>query len=94
MSHATQEYLRTIIEKLNVASQHRLDMSMKSSDSYEMTNDVKSQIKFIEELDKIEKKKKDEAEREKLMKAAKVKIWEKKNKKYFTYYNFFLTESI
>ena len=36
-----------------------------------MTNDVKSQIKFIEELDKIEKKKKDEAEREKLMKAAK-----------------------
>lgn len=37
-----------------------------------MTNDVKSQIKFIEELDKIEKKKKDEAEREKLMKAAKV----------------------
>ena len=74
VSHATQEYLRTIIEKLNVASQHRLDMSMKSSDSYEMTNDVKSQIKFIEELDKIEKKKKDEAEREKLMKAAKVKV--------------------
>jgi transcription initiation factor TFIID subunit 4 len=36
-----------------------------------MTNDVKSQIKFIEELDKIEKKKKDDAEREKLMKAAK-----------------------
>lgn len=37
-----------------------------------MTNDVKSQIKFIEELDKIDKKKKDEAEREKLLKAAKV----------------------
>ncbi len=40
-----------------------------------MTNDVKSQIKFIEELDKIEKKKKDEAEREKLMKAAKVDLF-------------------
>ena len=40
-----------------------------------MTNDVKSQIKFIEELDKIEKKKKDEAEREKLMKAAKVSLF-------------------
>jgi transcription initiation factor TFIID subunit 4 len=38
-----------------------------------MTSDVKSQIRFIEELDKIEKKKKDEAEREKLLKAAKVK---------------------
>ena len=36
-----------------------------------MTNDVRSQIKFVEELDKLEKKKKDEAEREKLMKAAK-----------------------
>jgi transcription initiation factor TFIID subunit 4 len=39
-----------------------------------MTNDVKSQIRFIEELDKIEKKKKDEAEREKLLKAAKVRF--------------------
>lgn len=36
-----------------------------------MTNDVKSQIKFMEELDKIEKKRKDEADRERLMKAAK-----------------------
>ncbi len=37
-----------------------------------MTNDVKSQLKFLAELDSIEKKRKDEAEREKLMKAAKV----------------------
>lgn len=29
VSHATQEYLRNIIEKLNVVSQHRLDMSMR-----------------------------------------------------------------
>ena len=33
-----------------------------------MTNDVKSQLKFLAELDSIEKKRKDEAEREKLMK--------------------------
>jgi len=71
VSHATQEYMRNILEKLNTVAQHRLDMAMRTNDSYEMTNDVKSQIKFIEELDKIEKKKKDEAEREKLMKAAK-----------------------
>ena len=44
---------------------------VQTNDSYEMTSDVKSQIKFLEELDKLEKKKKDEAEREKLMKAAK-----------------------
>jgi hypothetical protein len=37
-----------------------------------VTNDVKSQLKFLAELDSIEKKRKDEAEREKLMKAAKV----------------------
>ena len=71
VSHATQEYLRSILEKLNIASQHRLDNSMRTNDAYEMTNDVKSQMRFIDELDKIEKKKKDEAEREKLLKAAK-----------------------
>lgn len=52
-------------------------LCFKTNDSYEMTNDVKSQIRFIEELDKIEKKKKDEAEREKLMKAAKVSWFRK-----------------
>lgn len=31
VSHATQEYLRNIIEKLNVVTQHRLDMSMRVS---------------------------------------------------------------
>jgi transcription initiation factor TFIID subunit 4 len=49
-----------------------LNIIFKTNENYEMTNDVKSQIRFIEELDKIEKKKKDEAEREKLLKAAKV----------------------
>ncbi len=34
---------------------------------------MKSQLKFLAELDSIEKKRKDEAEREKLMKAAKVR---------------------
>lgn len=29
VSHATQEYLRGILEKLNIVSQHRLDMSMR-----------------------------------------------------------------
>ncbi len=98
VSHATQEYLRNIICKLNVVTQHRLDMSMRSNDSYEVTNDVKSQIRFIEELDKIEKKKKDEAEREKLMKAAKVILLYNfilVNKYYFKYFLFeCLTESV
>lgn len=29
VSHAAQEYLRNIVEKLNVVTQHRLDMSMR-----------------------------------------------------------------
>lgn len=29
VSHATQEFLRGLIEKLNVVSQHRLDMCMR-----------------------------------------------------------------
>lgn len=71
LSHATQEYLRNIIEKLNVITQHRLDLSVRTNDAYEVTNDVKNQLKFLEELDKMEKTRKDLVEREKLMKAAK-----------------------
>ena len=37
---------------------------------------MKSQLKFLAELDSIEKKRKDEVEREKLMKAAKVRMIE------------------
>ena len=39
---------------------------------YEITQDVRSQIKFLDELDKLEKKRHFEQEREILMKAAKV----------------------
>jgi hypothetical protein len=31
LSHATQEYLRNIIEKLNIIAQHRLDLSVRVS---------------------------------------------------------------
>ena len=38
---------------------------------YVVTQDVKQQLRFIEDLDKIERKRHDEEEREMLMKAAK-----------------------
>lgn len=39
---------------------------------YEQVEDVRSQLKFFEQLDQLEKQKKEEQEREILMKAAKV----------------------
>ncbi|XP_071535117.1 transcription initiation factor TFIID subunit 4-like isoform X5 [Panulirus ornatus] len=70
VSHATQERLKTIVEKLAVISDHRLDI-IKSDNRYEVRQDVKGQLRFLEELDKLEKKRKDEQEREMLMRAAK-----------------------
>ena len=70
VSHATQERLKTLLEKLNVIAEHRLDI-VKSEGDYEVTQDVRGQIKFLGELDKIERKRHEEAERELLLRAAK-----------------------
>lgn len=39
---------------------------------YEITQDVRGQIRFLDELDKLEKKRHEEQEREMLLRAAKV----------------------
>ncbi len=46
VSHAAQEYLRNIIEKLNVVTQHRLDMSMRVSAIYCCTSLTRYGIRF------------------------------------------------
>ncbi|CAF3339479.1 unnamed protein product [Rotaria sp. Silwood1] len=71
ISNATQERLKYIIEQVKLIAQHRIDMSMKNDSSYEQTSDVKGQIRFLEDLDKIEKQKKDKLEQEKIFRAAK-----------------------
>lgn len=43
---------------------------------YEQVNDVRTQLKFFEQLDQMEKQRKEEQEREILLKAAKVTIHE------------------
>jgi len=73
VSHATQERLKSLLEKLSVVAEHRLDI-VKATDEgerYEVTQDVRGQLKFLNDLEKIERKRHDEAERELLFRAAK-----------------------
>uniref|UniRef100_A0A3B3DNP0 Transcription initiation factor TFIID subunit 4-like n=1 Tax=Oryzias melastigma TaxID=30732 RepID=A0A3B3DNP0_ORYME len=70
ISHATQSRLRTMVEKISIIAQHRLD-SCKDDEYYEQSADVRSQLRFFEQLERMEKQRKDEQEREILLKAAK-----------------------
>ncbi|XP_063239776.1 transcription initiation factor TFIID subunit 4 isoform X2 [Bacillus rossius redtenbacheri] len=70
ISHATQERLKNLVEKLGVIAEHRLDV-LKVDPRYEVSQDVKAQLKFLEELDRAERKRHEEQERELLLRAAK-----------------------
>jgi len=70
VSHATQDRLKTLVSKLSVIAEHRLDI-IKAEGPYEVTSDVKGQLRFLEDLDKMEKKRQEEFEREQLIRAAK-----------------------
>ncbi|XP_073706343.1 transcription initiation factor TFIID subunit 4 [Garra rufa] len=70
ISHATQSRLRTVLEKVSSIAQHRMD-SCKEDEWYEQSSDVRSQLKFFEQLERMEKQRKDEREREILLRAAK-----------------------
>ncbi|XP_021120788.1 transcription initiation factor TFIID subunit 4B isoform X2 [Heterocephalus glaber] len=70
ISHATQERLRGLLEKLTTIAQHRMT-TYKASENYILSSDTKSQLKFFEKLDQLEKHRKDLEEREMLLKAAK-----------------------
>ncbi|NWX30883.1 TAF4B factor, partial [Notiomystis cincta] len=70
ISHATQERLRGLLEKLTVIAQHRVS-THKGSDKYIVCSDTRAQLRFLEKLDHLEKQRKDEEEREMLLRAAK-----------------------
>ncbi|XP_029909302.1 transcription initiation factor TFIID subunit 4-like isoform X2 [Myripristis murdjan] len=70
ISHATQSRLRSLLEKVSAVAQHRTDGG-KDEEVYEQSSDVRSQLRFFEQLERMEKQRKDEQEREMLLKAAK-----------------------
>lgn len=70
ISHATQERLRGLLEKLTTIAQHRMTI-YKGSENYILSTDTRSQLKFLEKLDQLEKQRKDLEEREMLLRAAK-----------------------
>ncbi|KAM9376244.1 transcription initiation factor TFIID subunit 4-like [Pholidichthys leucotaenia] len=70
ISHATQSRLRSLLEKVSAVAQHRTDGG-KDEESCEQTTDARSQLRFFEQLERMEKQRKDEQEREILLKAAK-----------------------
>ncbi|XP_029660222.1 transcription initiation factor TFIID subunit 4 isoform X2 [Formica exsecta] len=70
ISHAVQERLKNLVEKLAVIAEHRIDL-IKVDPRYEVTQDVRAQLKFLEDLDKVERRKHEEQEREMLLRAAK-----------------------
>lgn len=70
LSFAVESKVKELLEKLSAAVSHRL-INFKDDEHYKACSDVKGQLKFLQELDQIEKKKHDEAERDILMRAMK-----------------------
>ncbi|KAM6927600.1 transcription initiation factor TFIID subunit 4 [Xenentodon cancila] len=70
VSHATQQRLQNLLEKVSLVSQQK-NINFKEDDDYEQGGDVRAQLKFFEQLDLLEKQRKEEQEREILLKAAK-----------------------
>ncbi|KAM5156884.1 transcription initiation factor TFIID subunit 4B [Mantella aurantiaca] len=70
VSHATQERLRGLIEKLTIVAHHR-STNYRQYDRYVQSSEVRAQLKFLEQLEHLEKQRKCEEEREMLLRAAK-----------------------
>lgn len=70
ISHATQERLKNMVERLGVLAEHRNE-NLARNTKYEISTDIKGQMKFLADLDRIEKRRYEEQERELLLRVAK-----------------------
>ncbi|OQV12388.1 putative Transcription initiation factor TFIID subunit 4 [Hypsibius exemplaris] len=63
ISHAVEARIRNYCERLNVIAEHRAE-SVRGHAHYKQTQDVKQQLKFIEELDRVAALKREEEDKE------------------------------
>ncbi|XP_039256018.1 transcription initiation factor TFIID subunit 4-like [Styela clava] len=69
-ARAVETRIKDLIEKVSLAASHRIS-NFRETDHYEAAQDVKSQLKFVLQLDQLEKKRHAQSEREVLMRAMK-----------------------
>ncbi|KAM9786022.1 transcription initiation factor TFIID subunit 4-like [Neosynchiropus ocellatus] len=70
VSHGAQHRLRNLLETVSRVAQQR-NVTFKEDGEHEQSSDVRGQLKFFEQLDQMEKQKKEDLEREILLKVAK-----------------------
>ncbi|KAM8914486.1 transcription initiation factor TFIID subunit 4 isoform 1-T2 [Spinachia spinachia] len=70
VSHATQQRLLDLLAKVSQVALQK-NLNCKEDGKYEQSSNVRAQLKFFEQLDQLEKQRKEEQEREILLKAAK-----------------------
>ncbi|XP_035986188.1 transcription initiation factor TFIID subunit 4-like isoform X2 [Fundulus heteroclitus] len=70
VSHATQERLRKLMEKLTMMAQHR-KVFLTEDQWHVKVSDVRPQLRFLEETEILRKKRKDALERERFLRLAK-----------------------
>ncbi|TNN43113.1 Transcription initiation factor TFIID subunit 4 [Liparis tanakae] len=70
ISHAAQQRLRSLLEKVSQVALQK-NTTFKEDARCEQVSDVRTQLRFFEQLDQMEKQRKEEQEREILLKAAK-----------------------
>ncbi|XP_074102374.1 transcription initiation factor TFIID subunit 4-like [Cotesia typhae] len=72
VSHATEQRLKDLVEKMAVVAEHRVDFN-RADPQYEATQDVRAQLRFLEEVDKAQREKREAEERQAILKASKSK---------------------
>ncbi|XP_008545429.1 transcription initiation factor TFIID subunit 4 [Microplitis demolitor] len=72
VSHATEQRLRGLVEKMSTISEHRLDFN-RNDPRYEVTQDVRAQLRFLQEVDKAAVQKREAKELALMLKASKRK---------------------